>query len=1405
MSPRRAAQGPGSRHPRHGVTAKDRRQTHIDWLKLIEVSGPFLSVPVLTVEWPDLEPLDTGARSRLRQEHRQWQEKAGANRDGWISYVLDDLIGWDGAVQRDDLDRFAVDVPEHETTLRPSFALTEPGTGTVSLLGLVSDGSPVARINGSDWPATPADRLAQLCRHHGVELGLATNGRWWALVWAPAGGVTTVAVFDAISWPESSERDVLRAFISLLQRRRFFAVPADKRLPALLRESLNNQEEITDRLGVQVRQAVELLVAAFGRADAAARDRGQPGLSGVTAHEVYHGAVTVMMRIIFLLFAEETGLLPADNDLYARAYSAGGLYAELEQRVADARGNEGELEHTLLAWHRLLALFTVVYRGVDHPDLDLIAHDGSLFDPDAHPWLEGRVAGSAAPGTLLAVDDRTVLHMLRSVQTVTVAGELRTVSFRTLTVEQIGYVYEGLLSFEGFRAADVVVGLIGKDGREEEVPLTDLEHFAAAHPGTEALAAQLAVTYKDSGIGSPRALTTKLAPLAGEEKDQADTRLYAVTRDHDLVRRLLPLYRIIRQDLRGDPVVILPGALYVTESALRASTGTHYTPRFLAEEIAEGALEPLVYSPGPLQTADRSTWKLRPSEEILGQKIADIAMGSGAFLVAACRYLAGKLIEAWSAEGDPRAQEHLAAAPAEAGLALDATADLLVIEARRAIIEHCLYGADINPMAVEMAKLSLWLVSMDARRPFTFLDDRLATGDSLLGITSIEQLEWMHLDPRAGRKLHEDTLLDFMAGVRMLLAEVADERLGLVSIAGDDLESLTKKRQILADVRAKTTELTRYANLITGAALAGTQTRTLWLTAAKLANEAATQGAVEVADEQAQAWLATDQPDGTFNRDPLHWPLIFPEVFDDARPNGPGFDAIIGNPPFLGGQKLTGTLGTAYREYLVKAIGRGVRGSADLIAYFALRAHTLLDSYGQLGLIATNTLAQGDTREVGLDQIVAIGTEIRMAIKSKSWPSAGAVLEYSAIWASRYLIQADAIRLADGVAVTEISPSLDPASRTSGNPQRLASNSDLGFQGTIILGMGFTLDPYYAREMIAKDSRNSEVLFPYLNGQQLNSSPDFSAARWVINFRDWPENRAETYHELYTKVLHEVKPERERNNRKVRRERWWQFAEPARGLYKAISGLDHVIAMTRVSKVVMPVMVPTGSVFTLDLAVFASNEPALLAMLSSAPHYWWAISRSSSMRSDLRYTLSDVFETLPRPDMTAEMRELGDRLDRFRRELMLARQAGLTTTYNLVQEERCTDSDIRQLRDIHRAIDVAVVHAYGWDDLLAAGLDHGFHDTRQGPRYTIGAVVRQEILDRLLELNHERYAAEVKAGLHAKRTHKRADQDPAGTTLFLPDAIVLSSWPVLDTVGPRWDERVRATERIRREWREREP
>jgi hypothetical protein len=1066
--------------------APDGAQQHREWLSLVEVTGPFLSLPVLRDVWPDLDAVDRPTRERLRREHTDWQADPTYPevRDPWITYVLRDLLGWGELLRAKGLDGLAVEVAEHESTLVPTYVLVEPETGTDAdasdvppsmarlLVSVCPPGqAPTARIPDDDWSATPVDRLARMCRHHHVPLGLATDGRFWTLVYAPVGATTATCTFDAIGWPESAERMVLRAFVSLLCRARFFAAKPGETLAQLFERSKDQGEELTEALGVQVRQAVELLVAALGRADLRERELGRRGLEDVDAHEVYRAAVAVMMRLVFLLFAEERHLLPADNDLYASAYSAGQLRAELEARANE--GSEEELEHSTAAWARLRALFRAVHDGINHPRLRIHPHAGSLFDPAAYNWLPA------------SIDDRTVLHMLRSVQRVEVgtgkSRETRTVSFRALDVEQIGYVYEGLLSFEGFRASELVVGLIGKAGLEEEVPLRDLEAIAATVRDVEGWGAALAEKYKSSGIGAPKRLASLLRPLPEPERIEARKRLLAVTGgDAALTERLLPFLGIIRTDLRDLPVIILPGALYVTESTLRSSTGTHYTPRDLAEEVVLHALQPLVYSPGPLQTADEKQWIPRKASELLDLKVADIAMGSAAFLVAAARYLGDHLVDAWVREGDERAWDYVVPAGDRPA---DADADPVVVEARRQIIEHCLYGVDINPMAVEMAKLSLWLISMDTERSFTFVDDRLRCGDSLLGLVSLEQLEAVHLNPAEGRRLHED-IFDWTARVRPTIAEVADLRRRIADARdGGDDASLALKRRLLADADNRTLGLSLVGDLVIGGALAGSArtlgpnvlaaraqggrgrerpSKTRFRRAAELTDRLMRDDGWEQAQEQARDWLDVDLQSGAQSRRPLHWPLAFPEVFDRG-----GFDAIIGNPPFLGGKKISGATGPAYREYLVQAIGRGARGHADLVAYFILRAHSLLSGQGQTGLIATNTLAQGDSREVSLDQIVSDGVVIRRAVKSKPWPSHSAVLEYCAVWTSSQPLEPSAVMVLDAETALGISPSLEPLTRVFGQPQRLTANGSLSFIGSYILGEGFLLEPEDARELVS--------------------------------------------------------------------------------------------------------------------------------------------------------------------------------------------------------------------------------------------------------------------------------------------------------------------------------------------------
>ncbi|MFF3418967.1 Eco57I restriction-modification methylase domain-containing protein [Streptomyces sp. NPDC002698] len=1379
--------------------ALDGRRQHQEWLDLTEVSGPFLTMPVLLRAWPQLDALEKDERARLRARHADWQTDTTAGRDEWVAYLLRGLLGWDdaltlrqGEAEHHGLDRLTLRVAEHNTEVRPDFALVEPGIDLaaepdtesaakrVRLLGVTvpAGTAPTSRAGGGgDWAAAPADRLARLLRHHGVPLGLVTDGRWWCLVWAPLGGVTTTAVFDSIGWNEAAERNVVRAFVSLLRRRRFFEYEEAETLVGLLKASLAAGEDVTEALGVQVRQAVELLVDAIGRADVRAVEHGAPGLhaSGVSASEVYRGAVAVMMRIVFLLFAEERGLLPADNEVYARSYSARFLRDELKAR-ADEEG-ETSLEHTTSAWHRLIALFHAVHGGVDHPGsgFHLPAYDGSIFDPEKYPWMERTTP-------LLPIDDRTVLHMLQAVQEVRVGKgkdrEVRTLSFRALDVEQIGYVYEGLLSFDGRRATEHMVGLIGPEGLEHEVPLRELESLAArSGASVKALAKAVHEKWKDpKPPATAGQLEKKLAPVGAEDAAEARRRLNAVTKDPALTERLLPFGGILRDDLRGLPTVIPNGALYVTESSLRKNTGTHYTPRFLAEEVVLHALEPLVYEPGPLQTTETGEWRLKSAEQILDLKVADIAMGSAAFLVAACRYLGDRLIEAWESEGRADAMTYRAGRAVDAVTSADAEQDPVVVEARRQIIEHCLYGVDINPMAVEMAKLSLWLVSMDPGRPFTFLDDRLVAGDSLLGVTSLAQLESVHMDVRKGHKLHKGAFeQEWTEVAKQQVHRAAQNRQAIAEVEGRSVKDLAVKRTLLEAAQNDARRLNLIGDLVVGSALAeesglrGSHVRAVELAVIAADDRVADSSeALRQALNESAAWLGVDLPDGAFRRQPLHWPLTFPEVFERG-----GFDVIVGNPPFLGGPKITPSLGSCYREFLVDFVSDGTSArNNDLVAFFLLKVHQLLRSTGQAGLITTNSVAQGDTREVGLDQLVAKGVVIRRAVKSRPWPSKSASLEFSALWTASTVPAPAAVRVLDGVVAPQgISSSLTLNSRISDRLHRLAMHRKRASLGSCLMGSGFIVSQAEAQAWIEVDERNKEVLFPYLNGQDVNTSPTHTGERWVINFREMREGQARSYDLPYRWVRNEVWPERKLKDpvkypRMVHE--WWKYWSARPDLYEALPGLEQCIVITRVSKVVMPAMVPTGKVFSDATVVFVSDDFADLAILSSSVHYWWALDRASTMKGDLRYAPTDVFETLYWPAVTQGLRDAGVRLHEFRRELMLRRDAGLTAVYNLFHDQECNDEDIAELRNHHERVDVATVAAYGWHDLLdptgvtppadtaheTFRLDHGFHRTDQGVRYTIGLAARTEIIDRLRQLNHEAYADEVRLGYHAKGASK---------------------------------------------------
>ncbi len=319
--------------------------------------------------------------------------------------------------------------------------------------------------------------------------------------------------------------------------------------------------------------------------------------------------------------------------------------------------------------------------------------------------------------------------------------------------------------------------------------------------------------------------------------------------------------------------------------------------------------------------------------------------------------------------------------------------------------------------------------------------------------------------------------------------------------------------------------------------------------------------------------------------------------------------------------------------------------------------------------------------------------------------------------------------------------------------------------GSYVNGIGFVLDQLETAALIASDKRNRDVLFPYLSGEDVNSSPSHEASRWVINFFDWPIERAQKYEACFDIVDERVRPEREKVNRKAHRERWWQYGDKRPALYSAIAEMERVIVITLVSKVIQPAFVPTGQVFAHKVGVFAYDDDFHFGVLTSAFHWWWAVSKSSTLGAALNYSPSDVFETFPQPSYSDAVEAAGKALDAHRSALMIRNDEGLTKTYNRVHNPDDDSPGIPDLRELHVALDLAVRDAYGCSNL---DLDHGFHDTPQGRRFTLGPTARTEVLDRLLELNHQRYAEEIAAGLHDKRKPggRRKKTSPDARTLL---------------------------------------
>jgi Eco57I restriction-modification methylase len=1317
-------------------------QHHAEWLSLMDVSGPFLSISVLKDVFPNgLDSHDSMIAAELRAAHDAWSDPAGAGYDdpeavhrAFVDFVFERVLGFRKSDLVRDADRlksdFATSLPMHPVKLIPD-AVVLDGEAARLLVAVSTPAVPVDQpVPGSDWSATPRERMVEMLRGTGCPLGLVTDGERWTLVTRREGEAPGYATWWASLWRE--ERLTLQAFRTLLGAQRFFSVPDDETLPGLLDRSAEDQSEVTTKLGNQTLEAVEILVRTLDQLD---RDRGGELLRDMPEPELYDAAVTVMMRLVVLFFAEENDLLPMSEDLWESQYAASSLRSRL-QRAAD-EGGEEVLEAHSDAWPRLLATWRAVYGGVEHGNMRLAPYGGSLFDPDRYPFLEGRLPGTAwEDADPLPVGNRTVLHLLNSLQTLHEGGQRRKLSFRALDVEQIGHVYEGMLDHTAARAESWVLGLSGTGEKEPETPLEALE----------ALDDEGLVTFLAERTGRNAATIRQWfeADSAEEVKNRFGTHWApAFAGDAQAANRVQRFAKFVRTDSFGAPTVFQPGSVYVCDSSHRGATGTHYTPRSFTEEMVTETLDPLVYE-GIAEGKPETEWKLRTPSELLALNVGDPACGSGAFLVQACRYLSAKLVESRRVHGE---------------LDHDPTEEDL-IHARREVASRCLYGVDVNPMAVEMAKLSLWLVTLERDKPFSFLDHAIGVGDSLVGLTSLDQLRHWSL---AGEGDPQEMITGLVAGE---VEEALEFRRNLEAAPAIDIQDVEHKRRLLDEARKATERLTALADLLFAPSLASENASEVdRLRDSALHFATNNLGDPEALRRKASPWLGGVRP--------FQWLLEFPEVFERG-----GFDAIVGNPPFMGGQKITGTLGRPYREHLVEVVAWGTRGSADLVAYFFLRAFALIREPGNVGLLAVNTISEGDTRQVGLESLVSRGATITAAHPDEPWPNVANVRTSRVHFRSGFWN--GPVRL-NSLTVDVISPYL--SGRTEASPERLQANREIAFNGMVPYGIEFLMTPQEAQDLIKSDRRNAEVIFPYLVGRDINQDVFQSATREAICFWDWDKKQARRYPLALARVEKLVKPFRHRRDddgefilRAPLRDKWWQYEKPRPALYHALGRghhfeshpkgyepslvpLEKVIVCAQVTKHLSYVRCPNTVLFDQKTVVFVSDSVAFLAYLSSTINEAWARQQSGTMRVDLSYSPTDAFLTLPLPTALAtdaSLATLGEKLELGRLVITDGRGCGLTDLYNSLHDPGDQSDDMVRLRRVHSEIDRRVAELYDWLDIE---LGHGFHQVTYlaSPevRYTISEEARLKILDRLGSLNRERYDEEVAAGHHEKKGGKK--------------------------------------------------
>lgn len=810
-------------------------------------------------------------------------------------------------------------------------------------------------------------------------------------------------------------------------------------------------------------------------------------------------------------------------------------------------------------------------------------------------------------------------------------------------------------------------------------------------------------------------------------------------------------------------------------------TQSHYTADDLVQPLLKHSLDYLIAD--ALKAAD-------PAAALLALRVADISCGSGHILLAAARRIATALATVRTGEEQPSPAAFRAAV--------------------RDVIRECIYGVDLNPLAVELCKVALWLEAHNPGEPLNFLDHHIKCGNAIVGYVRREDLDagvpdeafaTALVNSTGGHKGTGDALRQRNKEERKQLGQLT---LAPAPAVQQQLDQILQRWRAIAGLPETSpsqidAKKRRYQDFIAGTdAWLLNQIAAIPIAQFYLPKTAEYRDHHITDGEFREYWNGTRAPQGqataaawamALQKRFFHWFLEFPEIM--ARG---GFDCILGNPPYLGGTFLSGTYGHAFCAYVRWAYAPA--GLSDLVAYFVRRIYNLLRPGGFTAFITTNSIKDGDIRRDSLEQLLLQGGNINFSVRGIKWPGrANLVVSLLALCKGNW----ERKRILDDKEVDFISAYLQD-DVDIGEPVSLIANKDRMSKGSFYFGDGFLLSHEEAALLKQQNPMLKSVIKSVINGQELCNDPDQYPGREIIFFEDWPLEKASKYTEAFERVRDLVKPIREAlsdNNSTDRRRKqyWWQFGDVTAGLYRRLEGLTRCFVIAQTGKHHAFSAVSTGYVFLQTAYVFTSEQWSEYAVLQSSIHHMWALKYSGALKRDPRYLPTQCFINFPFPHIITSdtiLNEIGERYHEERRALMRQLWLGLTDLYNLFHHPALTPAlvakvskqpdpiaaagyqGILELRTRHRELDQAVLAAYGWADL---DLGHDFHAVDTLPendriRYTISPSARKELLRQLLALNHERAAAEAAVAAEKPSSKKRgkrsAQVDEPQLELFEP-------------------------------------